>query len=551
MALINNWVSYIDRSYEQIKTNVLTKFQSLVPDITDHSESNIWVKGISIWSGMTEMLGYYIDNRAREVFLPVLRRFSSAVRLARLVDYRVKGSAPATVDLLFTTNLPVNIPVSIPAGTICKTADNVQFVTTESAIIGVGQSSAQVKASQYTQVSGAILGTSNGTSDQVFESFSDVADSTMTISVNSVNWSPVDTLAYSIPTSQHFVCAMDENQVMSVVFGDGVNGAIPQAGQDIVASYQTTLGSAGNVAAQLINTIVSTLTVEPGITISVTNNQKATGGVDAETIQQLRKSIPYSVRTKYRSVTEQDFKDLAVLVNGVGKAGVMYECGTPVKVYIAPIGGGVASNTLINNTKAFYDERRIITVGVEVLACGEVSLDIFCNVKALPNISNTALKTTIENNLTSFLSVDNQDIFGKVYLSDLYEVIENTKGVENSDITNWYANPYATPKIGVTTALVWTRTVKMSDATNKWKIRFLSPTTFELTKDSLFIGNYSIGATIIQPEIEFVVNTAPYLTNYEYTFYTYPTNPRRIELQEPSIPVTSSLNLFINVTGGI
>lgn len=68
MPLENPWIGYTDRTFQQIKDNVLTKFQNLVPEITDHTESNTWVKGISIWAGVTEMLGYYIDNRARGFF---------------------------------------------------------------------------------------------------------------------------------------------------------------------------------------------------------------------------------------------------------------------------------------------------------------------------------------------------------------------------------------------------------------------------------------------------------------------------------------------------
>jgi len=56
--LTQSWVKYIDRSYQQIKQNTITNMQAKVPEITDHTEGNIFVKMISIWSGISEMLGY-------------------------------------------------------------------------------------------------------------------------------------------------------------------------------------------------------------------------------------------------------------------------------------------------------------------------------------------------------------------------------------------------------------------------------------------------------------------------------------------------------------
>ena len=123
MALKNQWVGYISRGYEQIKKSLLSRLGETNPEITDHSESNILVIIIDMFSGIGEQLNYYIDNMARESFISTARRYSSIVKLTRLIDYRIKAAIPASVDL--TISLPTE-PIFklqgqdeffIPAGT--------------------------------------------------------------------------------------------------------------------------------------------------------------------------------------------------------------------------------------------------------------------------------------------------------------------------------------------------------------------------------------------------------------------------------------------------
>jgi len=56
MALNNPWVGYITRSYKQIKSELLNRLGIAVPEITDHSPSNIMVIILDMFSGIAEML---------------------------------------------------------------------------------------------------------------------------------------------------------------------------------------------------------------------------------------------------------------------------------------------------------------------------------------------------------------------------------------------------------------------------------------------------------------------------------------------------------------
>ena len=129
MALKNPWVGYVDRSFEQIKSSLLSRLTISNPEITDHSESNILVVIVSMFAGLTEMLGYYIDNMARESFISTARRYVSMVKLVRLLDYRIKTAYPATVDITFTFDAALTANAIIPQNTIVQTSNGIIFYT--------------------------------------------------------------------------------------------------------------------------------------------------------------------------------------------------------------------------------------------------------------------------------------------------------------------------------------------------------------------------------------------------------------------------------------
>lgn len=553
MILSNpGWVGYFDRTYDQIKANVLTKFQALVPEITDHTETNPWVKGISIWSAMVEHLGYYVDINTRELFLPVAQEFASAVKIAKMFDYRVKGAAPAGVTLTFTSSIPASADITIPVGTVVKTATDEVFTTTGVGVILAGTTSITVPAKQWEAVIGVALGNSNGTSDQVFVLEEGVADGSITIRVDVVTYTAQDTFVFSLSNSEHYIAGLQEDTQMAVTFGDGINGKVPPSGQAITADYYITKGSAGNVGAGKINTIVSTITVPGSEVISVNNAQNATGGVDAEDLTKLKKRIPMSIRTKDRAVTEQDFIDLTEMVQGVERGGVQFDCDIDefVRVFVAPEGGGLASPALLTDVYNYINVRRIINTRLQTFSAGVLDFILAVSVKAKPGYSNANVKNAVEQALLSFFGPTNQEIKGSVVIGDVYEAIEEADGVLSSEITLISTVPYARNLVTASNVLNWTRVLlPASTTTVKWLIRFITNSQYELFKEDEFQGTFNVNVLVSMPEIQFTVNGL-HVGGDNYEFYTYAYN-KSVTLAEPSIPSTSLSKLTISVTGGV
>lgn len=117
MAIINNpWLNTLQRSYNDIKINLLNKVNLMVQDsvnplltseedknkraITDTTEGNIFTLLISMFSGIAEVIHYYIDSMARETFFITARRYTSLQKHCKMLDYHIKSANPPSVNLL-------------------------------------------------------------------------------------------------------------------------------------------------------------------------------------------------------------------------------------------------------------------------------------------------------------------------------------------------------------------------------------------------------------------------------------------------------------------
>lgn len=174
------------------------------------------------------------------------------------------------------------------------------------------------EATQGQTVTDDPLGSSTGEPNQVFIlSRSPVAEGEIVVEVDEGAgyqvWTEVDSFINSTPASRHFRKRVDAEDAVSIIFGDGDFGKIPQAGADnIRATYRIDASDDGNVGAR-------TITVNrTGVAYiaSVRNPLQATGwkprdGADDAALNQLRILIPADLRTLGRAITPADAEYLA------------------------------------------------------------------------------------------------------------------------------------------------------------------------------------------------------------------------------------------------
>ena len=545
MPILNKWVGYVDRSYQQIKDSLISNLKVNAPEVTDHSESNILIIIISMFSGIAEMLNYYIDNMAREAFIATARRFSSLVKLSRLLDYRVKAASPASVDITFTFNTPTTGVGIIPIDTMVKTQNNTQFLSISNITVPLGTLSINGGFRQISKINSRILGTTNGSLNQRFSLGLSYVHGSALIKVNNVAWYLVNSLGLSVATDKHFIVEIDTDGIAYVVFGDGINGAIPTSGYDVVADLQETLGELGNVDINTITTIGNT-PILPGISsMSITNLNKATGGSGYEDVERIRISAPLSIRTLDRAVTEQDYVDIAKLAPGVGKAKVYFNCGKTVKIYIVPIGGGIAATPLLDSTRDFFEKRRMLTTFLEILPAGQTSIYIELEVTAKFREDVTATTNDIKNILLEYGSYIRQSINKSIRISDIIALVDGLNKVDFVKQKAIYSIPYAFP-MGHTNQLNWARkTNSGSTSKQKWSIQWTG-SDFILYKGNMYAATLLPSSTYSDGNMDITPALGTYNLGDTWEFYSYPYNAD-IELDDFSIPFTqlSDLNILV------
>jgi hypothetical protein len=94
----------------------------------------------------------------------------------------------------------------------------------------------------------------------------------VTIKVNSRPWQRVRSLARSEPDDRHYVLETT-GDITTVIFGDGINGAIPSTGSKVQATYRFGSGAAGNVG--LTYRVPVNRTLDEALWVVIRNGTKA------------------------------------------------------------------------------------------------------------------------------------------------------------------------------------------------------------------------------------------------------------------------------------
>lgn len=257
-------------------------------------------------------------------------------------------------------------------------------------------------------------------------------------------WVEQDFFESSGPEDKHYLFNPEKGEIN---FGNGLNGKIPE--KDIRFSYQTTLGQKGNVPKGQKWVIIKT-----GFeNITGGNYKQATGGQDAESIEQAKSRAKKDFRDFYRAVTSGDYEQLALSTPGlrVSRAKAIpnyhpeYPCiGIPdsTTVIVVPYARDdenkpVPGSSFLQTVSSFLDTRRLITADLHVIGPEYVKIAVTCNVRIKKKNSPTEVTKRIQNELNKFLDPLKGGPDGKgwpfgraVYKSEIYQIINNIEGLD-------------------------------------------------------------------------------------------------------------------------
>ncbi|MEJ2749454.1 MAG: putative baseplate assembly protein, partial [Anaerolineae bacterium] len=270
-----------------------------------------------------------------------------------------------------------------------------------------------------------------------------------------VAWEIKPDLVASSAADSHVIVDLTTGQVQ---FGDGQRGRVVPRGAPVVAQYDVTTAEAGNLPAGALTQLAATLenqlrpkfaTVETAVA-HLTNRLPAQGGTAAETIGQAM--ARYQLTPSPRAVTLADYERHAMATPGVQVARVEARANVHPAMPNAKSPGIITvivlpelpqerpspSLAMRQQIKRYLNGRRLIGTRVEVVGPTWTEIRIQAEVAAREGVDTAVLPQKVSDALAQYFhpltggTAGTGWPFGRdVYLTELYQVIDNVPGVDH------------------------------------------------------------------------------------------------------------------------
>lgn len=312
-------INYTARDFDTIREALKAHLQTKFPTTwKDFYSSGMGMALLELVAYSHDILSFYIDYTANEMFIDTARDRRSVWLLGRLVGYNLRTATSASV--LCSATLPGTYPQAliIPAYTAIKTTDGVDFYAPEDIRIPA-DSTYEEAIALFVQGVRITDETFEGTGES-WQKYtlanSGVVQGTLEVVIDGTQWTELASLVYADETTEGFSVEYDVDGNATISFGDNVSGKSPTLGSQIVVAYRTGGGVVGNISLNKIATnavgYLEGTSPREYINVDLANDtERGSGGEDQETTEHAKLWIPYWVRANGRAVTEDDYDVLA------------------------------------------------------------------------------------------------------------------------------------------------------------------------------------------------------------------------------------------------
>jgi len=419
------------------RQGLLVRAQTLATQVNPNWEDfSLGFSENILLEAMAMMIGMAADTqneRVRQLSWATVTDRLAAIRNGKVMGFQLSpASAAQTAGLFSLPNSGTHTKlITIPAGTKVQTGDYYHQTLVDVSIAIGNTSSSAVTVENSTSEEDTVY--SDGSVNQVIQlDASPFNDGSLIVTCGdgtylAVNGSGRTFVSFTEmgPATQGYIAMVDDNGRVLVLFGNGINGAIPQG--IITLQYKTTDGEAGRITGTPTWDVLDTIFDEDGtpITMSFANTANSVGGFDAMTVEEARIRAPLSIRTQERSVNETDFEYAAGTIGGIARAAAMSSnhsvdvqednvhvelvaYGTPYTTsgYYAP---AAPTSAQIAAVQALYEEGGLYpaVMGLVISSYAATFKDITVAVKIYKEANYTAaqVKASITDALQRFFAV--------------------------------------------------------------------------------------------------------------------------------------------------
>lgn len=272
-----------------------------------------------------------------------------------------------------------------------------------------------------------------------------LAKSSLEVWVDNQIWEETGDLLDAGPFDKHFTVSVDDEGYGQIRFGDGINGKKPLPWSTIRARYRTSLGSMGNVGRDVLRKFDRQ---KYNFIASVTNPLPAIGGTDMQSIEDAKITGPRTLKFQERAITGADYASLIKRkfpqITDIRARIVFTGSWNTVIIAIDAKSEHIADSDFLSEVRQYAN--KIKTVGNEIRL--EFAKYVYVDVGIVVYLEKKAGKHDVERRLRNVLGNANYDegkkgffhpdnfSFGQpVYVSKLYDAINQVRGISSALIT--------------------------------------------------------------------------------------------------------------------
>lgn len=446
--MANQIFSYTKRDYEGSRKEALSKIPYLSGGVwTDLNATDPGIIILDYVHALVDMVNFYQDHQALESFLVTAKERANILRLAKQLSYKVRSATGAKVYVTIHTDFYYNYPIKIPKHTKVRTADNISFITTEDAYIESGKSEVTVLCEQGTLYTKEYIGTGLSRFSNVDPPANQNQSITLTVPnivIDSISikdnlgrlWNPVDFIVFSTGVDRVYQVDLDPTDSVTIKFGDGQRGVVPQVTDTLTISYLVSDAENGRVGIGAIRYIDPIYDKDNQyIELTVTNKEASVGGSSPQSEESIKETAPGAIKAQDRAVTLDDYVALSKLVEGVVDARA-YDINTNrdipfhvVKVLIIPE-DKASGSVILKNVYDYLYKRVIPPTNLQVTLPSEIVIDISITVKSIDSVDKGELEYKIISTVKDYFKNKSHIIGEDFYPTDLSTVIANIPNVK-------------------------------------------------------------------------------------------------------------------------
>lgn len=297
-----------------------------------------------------------------------------------------------------------------------------------------GESTTEVLAAGQTAQPFLQVGTKQKPLTHVTAPVPGGAQAAAELRVGGILWHPVDNLLDAASHDRVYTTTIDPEGIATFGFGNGIMGAMPNAGPEgITLSYRTGLGLGGRVDAGQLNILMTRpLGVE-----GVANPLPSEGGADPEPLDALRQNVPLSCRTLDRVVSLDDFADFARAYGGIAKARaewVRFPGAAKAGVVVTVAGEEAAEvppgSTLYDNLNAALRDSGIPYTRFRLRGYRPRYFHMAAKVKPLSDYLPDDVMAAVETALRTAYDFASRSFAAPVFASEVIATMQQVPGVE-------------------------------------------------------------------------------------------------------------------------